>query len=87
LLEADPTAYLATDPQWRPTLPATTPGDFTIATMPARFAALGDLHAGIDDAVFSIEPLLEWADRDARNGADDRSGPAEGDLDAGAEPD
>ena len=32
--------------------------------MPARFAELGDLHAGIDDAVFSIEPLLEWAERD-----------------------
>ena len=28
-------------------------GDFTIATVPARFAELGDLHAGIDDAVFS----------------------------------
>jgi DNA ligase D len=38
--------------------------DFTIATMPARFAKLGDLHAGIDDAVWSVEPLLEWADRD-----------------------
>jgi hypothetical protein len=35
--------------------------------MPARFAALGDLHAGIDDAVWSIEPLLEWADRDERD--------------------
>ena len=41
--------------------------DFTIATMPARFAALGDLHAGIDYAVWSIEPLLEWADRDERD--------------------
>jgi DNA ligase D len=41
--------------------------DFTIATMPARFTALGDLHAGIDDAVWSIEPLLEWADRDERD--------------------
>lgn len=40
------------------------PGDFTIATVPARFAALGDLHAGIDDAVFDLWPLLEWADRD-----------------------
>ncbi|MGW5721148.1 non-homologous end-joining DNA ligase [Amycolatopsis sp. NPDC003865] len=40
------------------------PGDFTIATVPARFAELGDLHAGIDQAVFSIEPLLEWAERD-----------------------
>ena len=40
------------------------PHDFTIATVPARFADLGDLHAGIDDAVFDIAPLLEWADRD-----------------------
>lgn len=40
------------------------PRDLTIATVPARFAELGDLHAGIDDAVFSLEPLLEWADRD-----------------------
>ncbi|MBC6447173.1 non-homologous end-joining DNA ligase [Actinokineospora xionganensis] len=40
------------------------PGDFTIATMPARFAELGDLHEGIDDAVFAIDELLEWADRD-----------------------
>jgi DNA ligase D len=41
--------------------------DFTIATMPARFAELGDLHAGIDDAVWSIAPLLELADRDERD--------------------
>ncbi|HSU09508.1 MAG TPA: non-homologous end-joining DNA ligase [Pseudonocardia sp.] len=45
------------------------PGDFTIATVPARFAELGDLHAGIDDAVFLLDELLEWADRDAREGA------------------
>ena len=46
------------------------PGDFTIATMPARFAELGDLHNGIDDAVFGIDQLLEWADRDEREGAE-----------------
>jgi DNA ligase D len=40
------------------------PQEFTIATVPARFAQLGDLHAGIDEAVFSLEPLLEWAERD-----------------------
>src|SRR6478672_4015791 len=45
-----------------------TPQDFTIATMPGRFAELGDLHAGIDDAVFDITPLLEWADRDEAEG-------------------
>jgi DNA ligase D len=51
-------------------LPDVSPGDFTIATMPARFAALGDLHAGIDDAVFALDELLEWADRDERAGAE-----------------
>ena len=40
------------------------PQDCTIATVPARFAELGDLHEGIDEAVFDISPLLEWADRD-----------------------
>jgi DNA ligase D len=47
------------------------PADFTIATVPGRFAELGDLHAGIDDEAWSIEPLLEWADRDEREGAAD----------------
>lgn len=51
------------------------PKDFTIATVPARFAELGDLHRGIDDAVYSIEPLLEWADRDEREGAPDPGDP------------
>ena len=45
-------------------IPDIEPGDFTIATMPARFAELGDLQAGIDEAVFDIAPLLEWAERD-----------------------
>jgi DNA ligase D len=40
------------------------PHGFTIATVPERFARLGDLHAGIDDVAFSLEPLLEWAARD-----------------------
>jgi DNA ligase D len=46
------------------------PADLTIATVPKRFAALGDLHAGIDDAVFDLSPLLEWAERDEREGAE-----------------
>src|SRR5947209_2426495 len=40
------------------------PRELTIATVPDRFASLGDLHAGIDEASFSLEPLLDWADRD-----------------------
>src|ERR1700754_2929623 len=40
------------------------PLDWTIATVPARFAELGDLHAGIDDVAYSLDTLLEWAYRD-----------------------
>jgi DNA ligase D-like protein (predicted polymerase) len=46
------------------------PQECTIATMPARYAELGDLHAGIDDAVFDLRRLLEWADRDEHEGAE-----------------
>jgi DNA ligase D len=45
-------------------LPDVEPQDFTIATMPARFAEVGDRHAAIDDRAFSLEPLLEMAARD-----------------------
>jgi DNA ligase D len=48
-------------------LPDVEMADFDISTMPVRFASLGDVHAGIDDAVWDIEPLLEWADRDAQD--------------------
>nr|WP_245549948.1 non-homologous end-joining DNA ligase [Gordonia effusa] len=40
------------------------PDDFTIATMPARYAELGDLHAQIDDVAYRLDTLLDWADRD-----------------------
>jgi DNA ligase D len=40
------------------------PQELTIATVPDRFAKLGDLHRGIDQAAFSLEGLLEWADRE-----------------------
>ena len=47
-------------------LEAIEPDQLTIATMPERFARLGDLHAGIDGQVFELAPLLEWAERDER---------------------
>lgn len=62
-----PTATVSTPVRWDE-IDDVEPDDFTIATVPARFAELGDLHAGIDDAVFSLEPLLEWAERDERAG-------------------
>ncbi|MGZ4496660.1 MAG: non-homologous end-joining DNA ligase [Nocardioides sp.] len=52
------------------------PRDLTMFTVPARFAEIGDLHADIDDHPFDIAPLLEWADRDERDG---RETPAEPD--------
>jgi len=40
------------------------PRDFSLATMPARFAELGDLHADIDDHPYRLGELLAWAARD-----------------------
>jgi DNA primase len=56
-------------------LDAVQPRELTIATVPERFARLGDLHAGIDDLAFSLEPLLEWAQRDERDSLADPGGP------------
>lgn len=56
------------------------PQDCTIATVPERFGSLGDLHADIDKAVFDIAPLLEWADRDEREGADTPPEPEDDDT-------
>jgi DNA ligase D len=47
-------------------LPRVAPEQFTVATMPARFAETGDLHAGIDDAAYSLQPLLERYEADGR---------------------
>jgi DNA primase len=69
-----PEAVVSTPIRWDE-IDSAEPGDFTIATVPKRFAELGDLHAGIDDAVFLIDELLEWADRDERDGADDAPAP------------
>jgi DNA ligase D len=71
-----PEAVVSTPIRWDE-LDDAEPGDFTIATVPARFAALGDLHAGIDDDVFAIDELLEWAARDARAGAEEVPEPPE----------
>jgi DNA ligase D-like protein (predicted polymerase) len=40
-------------------LPHVAPEDFTVATMPTRFAQRGDVHRGIDDARYSLQPLLD----------------------------
>ena len=59
-------------------LPDVQPAELTLATVPSRYAALGDLHAGIDDAAYRLEELLDWAARDERDGA---LAPPAGELD------
>ena len=49
-------------------LPDVETEDFTIATVPARFAALGDVQAGIDEAVCDLRVLLEWVEREEAAG-------------------
>jgi len=47
------------------------PFDFTVRTAGARFAEVGDLHAGIDDASYDISVLLEMYARDEADGFPD----------------
>jgi DNA ligase D len=70
-----PTATVSTPIRWSE-VPDVDPREFTIRTVPARFAELGDLHATIDDEAFSLETLLEWAERDEKAGL---AGPADAD--------
>jgi len=51
------------------------PGDFTLATMPRRFAEVGDRHEGIDAVPCSLVPLLDLAARHAREGLGDAPWP------------
>jgi len=51
------------------------PAAFTVQTMPARFAAIGDPHAGIDAAAGSLEKLLDLASRDEASGLPDAPWP------------
>lgn len=51
------------------------PADFTLATMPARFAAVGDRHAAIDDAPASLDTLLELSARQEEDGHGDAPWP------------
>jgi DNA ligase D len=54
---------------------AVEPGDLTLATVPARFQALGDVGGGIDSIAHGLESLLELAARDEAEGLGDAPWP------------
>jgi DNA ligase D len=65
-VRANPRATVSTPVTWAE-LAEVEPNDFTIASVPQRFAQLGDLHATIDDIAHDLTPLIEMADRDERD--------------------
>jgi DNA ligase D len=65
-IRARPDAVVSAPVTWDE-LAGCVPEDFTISTMPERFRRVGDRHAGIDDVSWSLEPLLEMAERDERD--------------------
>jgi hypothetical protein len=51
------------------------PRDFTLTSMPSRFTAIGDRHAGIDRHAGSLEALLDLSARQERDGHGDAPWP------------
>ena len=69
-----PDARVST-PLWWEEVPACDPADFTVLTVPARFASRGDPHADMNGSVGSLERLLELAARDDAEGLGDAPWP------------
>ena len=69
-----PDARVSTPITWLE-VPECDPADFTVLTVPKRFAELGDPHAQMDLAVGSLEKLLDLAARDETAGLGDAPWP------------
>jgi DNA ligase D-like protein (predicted polymerase) len=69
-----PDARVSTPLHWHE-VPGCDPAEFTVLTIPKRFAEFGDPHAGIDAAAGSLEKLLELAARDKAAGLGDAPWP------------
>jgi bifunctional non-homologous end joining protein LigD len=67
-------------------VPGCDPAAFTIDTMPQRYAEVGDPGAGIDEAVGSLDKLLELAEADEAAGLPDAPWPPHFDKQAGEAP-
>jgi hypothetical protein len=80
-----PDARVSTPLTWEE-VPGCDPAAFTIATLPRRFAEIGDPWAGMDDAAGSLERLLERAEQDKRAGLPDAPWPPHFAKQQGEEP-
>ena len=69
-----PDARVSTPFRWEE-LEGLDPREFTLATVPSRFAAIGDPHAHIDDRADSLDPLLELSARHESEGLGDAPWP------------
>jgi len=69
-----PDARVSTPLHWHE-VPDCDPADFTVLTVPQRFAKLGDPHARMDEAAGSLEKLLQLAARDEAEGLGDAPWP------------
>jgi DNA ligase D-like protein (predicted polymerase) len=69
-----PDARVSTPLHWHE-VPDCDPADFTLFTVPERFAKIGDPHAGMDAAAGSLEKLLELAEKDEAAGLGDAPWP------------
>ena len=69
-----PDARVSTPLTWDE-VPDCDPADFTVATVPARFAQLGNPHASMDGKAGSLEKLVELATRDEVAGLGDAPWP------------
>jgi len=67
-------------------VPSCDPADYTFATVPDRFAKIGDPWAGMDDAAGPLDGLLEMAARDEAAGLPDAPWPPHYDKQAGEAP-
>jgi DNA ligase D len=56
-------------------VPDVEPADLTLATVPARYASVGDPSAAIDDVAYPLESLLDLAARDEQEGLGDEPWP------------
>ena len=69
-----PDARVSTPITWDE-LPSCDPAEFTLRTVPARFARLGEVGAGIDDRAGSLDALLELSARQRAGGQGDAPWP------------